>query len=53
MGTEDMDLWDLFLYLIEIVEERNFKSELHRRKKLDLISEKMFHWAVVSKLLNA
>lgn len=53
MATSDMDLWDLFLYIIEIVEERKFKSDLHRRKKLDIISEKLFKHAVASKLINA
>ena len=53
LDTYDMDLWDTFLYMIDIIESRSFKSDVHRRKKLDKISELMFKWAVMSRLINA
>ncbi len=53
LSTYDMNLWDTFLYMLSVIEERSFKSDVHRRKKLDLISEKMFKYAVVSRLINA
>jgi len=53
LSTYDMNLWDTFLYMLSIIEERSFKSDVHRRKKLDLISEKLFKYAVVSRLINA
>jgi len=52
-SSTDVNLWDVFIYMMEVIEQRNFKSELHRRKKLDLISEKMFSWAIEARLINA
>jgi len=51
MSGEKINLWGLFIYIIECVEMRNYKSEIHKRKKLDLITEKLFKYAVVSKLI--
>lgn len=50
---EKPTLWDMFLRIIDTVEIRNFKSSVHRRKKLDLISERIFKYAIVSRLINA
>lgn len=52
-SSANFNLWDLFMCLIDISEERNYKSDYHRRKKIDELSEKMFKYAVVSKLINA
>lgn len=51
--SNDLNLWDMFVYIIEQIEKKNFKSDLHRRKKLDTISEKIFKYATISKLLTA
>jgi hypothetical protein len=51
--TVDMNLWELFLYMMEVVEMRNYKSDVHRRKRLDRISDSIFRWAVASRLINA
>ena len=51
--SADMNLWDLFIYIIELIEAKDYISELHKQKKLDLIAEKMFQYAIASKLINA
>lgn len=53
MSSSDMNLWDMFLEIINIAEERRYKSNVHKRKKMDLIAERMFRYAVISKLINA
>lgn len=50
---QKMTLWEAFIYLLELIEEKNFKSDLHRRKKIDLITSKVVKWAVATKLINA
>ena len=50
---DEMDLWDVFMKMVAIVEERSYKSEVHRRKRLDQISAQMFKWAVAGRLINA
>lgn len=50
---EDMDLWDMFMKMLSLIEERSYKSDVHRRKKLDKISADIFKWAVASRLINA
>lgn len=53
LTTSDINLWDMFLYIMELVEARRFKSDVHRRKKMDLITAKIFKYATMIKLLNA
>jgi hypothetical protein len=51
--TAGMTLWDFFLEMIYISEDKNYKSEVHRRKKIERICDGIFRWAVTCKLLNA
>ena len=50
---EEMDLWDVFMKMIAVIEDRNYKSDIHRRKRLDKISADIFKWAVAGRLINA
>jgi hypothetical protein len=57
--TEDIklnpnyNLWNLFIALLRTVDKKEYKTDFHKRKKIDLICSRMFHYAVVSKLINA
>ena len=48
-----MNIWTMFLEIMKIIEHRKFKSELHKRKKLDLVSDCIFKYATITKLINA
>lgn len=48
-----MNVWTMFLEIMKIIEYRKFKSELHKRKKLDLVSDCIFKYATITKLINA
>jgi len=50
---EKMNIWTMFLEIMKIIEHRKFKSELHKRKKLDLVSDCIFKYATITKLINA
>ena len=51
MSSSDMNLWDLFLDIIYWVSSKNYKSESHKRKRLDKISEAIFNYAIATKLI--
>lgn len=51
MEKSGYNLWDMFMDIVESVEDKSYKTELHRQKKLDLISEKMFGYAILSKMI--
>lgn len=51
MSNENMNLWDLFLDIIYYVSNKNYKSEMHKRKRLDKISESIFNYAIATKLI--
>ena len=51
-STESMSLWDVFMKMLAIIEEKGYKSEVHRRKRLDKISSAMFNWAVAGRLIR-
>jgi len=53
MNEEKMNVWTMFLEIMKIIEYRKFKSELHKRKKLDLVSDCIFKYATITKLINA
>jgi len=48
---KEVTLWDLFVLLLNVIEYKTYKSELHKRKKMDLISSKIFKYAVMSRLI--
>lgn len=51
--TPGFNLWDLFITLLEIGENRKSKSDYHQRHKADVLTEKLLKYAVASKLINA
>ena len=50
---KNMNVWEMFLEIMRIIETRKFKSELHKRKKLDLVSDCIFKYATITRLINA
>ena len=50
---DKMDLWDVFMKMIAVIEDKSYKSDVHKRKRLDKISDSMFKWAIAGRLINA
>ena len=48
-GTR-LKLWDLFMDIVKMISDRNYKREENKVKKLKLISEIVFDYAIVEKL---
>jgi hypothetical protein len=50
----NMNLWDFFLFLMDLIESKtSYTSDIHKRKKLDSITEKIFQYAITTKLIHA
>ena len=49
----NMTLWDFFMSIIKIVEDRNYKTELHADKKMETITNLIFKYAITTKLIQA
>jgi hypothetical protein len=40
-------LWDVFVTAVDRIEEKDFKSEVHKQRKMDTLCERVFQYAMV------
>lgn len=47
---KEMNLWDAFVYALDYVSSKTYKTEVHKRKKLDKICETIIDYGLILKI---
>jgi hypothetical protein len=47
---ETFSLWDFFMKVFELIENINFKSEVHREKRVNKLCNKLFEYSMILEL---
>lgn len=47
MEKKELNLWDAFMYALQHINSKDYKTELHRRKRLDKVCQTIIEYALI------